>query len=116
MPSSLPLLISPLPPGPLNDPSFWRMCLGKHHMNSSLDERPLEVCLGVDAILPHEGFVYETDRSDISNDLALVHLATPASSTREISPVCLPAGGAVMPAGTPCYVTGWGDEKGMMGN
>ncbi|XP_062334250.1 elastase-1 [Osmerus eperlanus] len=99
---------------PLNNPSFWRMCLGKHHMNSSLDERPLEVCLGVDAILRHEGFVYETDRSDISKDLALVHLATPASTTREISPVCLPAGGAVMPAGTPCYVTGWGDEKGSL--
>uniref|UniRef100_A0A3B4TWX4 Peptidase S1 domain-containing protein n=1 Tax=Seriola dumerili TaxID=41447 RepID=A0A3B4TWX4_SERDU len=58
------------------------------------------------------GFVYEQDRTDITNDIALVHLAEPVNMTREISPICLPKPGAVMPAGTPCFVTGWGDEKG----
>ncbi|XP_029008026.1 ovochymase-2 [Betta splendens] len=97
---------------PLNTPSFWRMCLGKHHMNSSMDVPSAEACYKVDGIIRHEGFVYEQDRSDISNDVALVHLARPVATTREISPVCLPAPGAVLPAGTPCFVTGWGDERG----
>ncbi|XP_056442205.1 ovochymase-2 [Gadus chalcogrammus] len=97
---------------PLNNSTFWRMCLGKHHMNSSGDVPSAEACYQVDGIVRHPGFVYETDRGDISNDVALVHLARPVSMTREISPVCMPAPGAVLPAGTPCYVTGWGDEKG----
>ncbi|KAK1885602.1 Ovochymase-2 [Dissostichus eleginoides] len=99
---------------PLSNPSYWRMCLGKHHMNSSMDVPSAEECFKVDSIIRHEGFVYEQDRTDISNDIALVHLATAVNMTKEISPVCLPKPGAVMPAGTPCYVTGWGDEKGNM--
>ncbi|XP_040043305.2 ovochymase-2 isoform X2 [Gasterosteus aculeatus] len=97
---------------PLNNPTFWRMCLGKHHMNSSMDVPSAEQCLKVDSIIRHEGFVYEQDRTDITNDIALVHLAEPVQMTREISPICLPKPGTVMPAGTPCFVTGWGDEKG----
>ncbi|XP_047430814.1 ovochymase-2 [Mugil cephalus] len=97
---------------PLNNPSFWRMCLGKHHMNSSMDVPSAERCYKVDAIIRHKGFVYEQDSSDISNDIALVHLTQPVNMTREISPICLPKPGTVMPAGTPCFVTGWGDEKG----
>lgn len=88
------------------------MCLGKHHMNSSRDIPSAEECYKVDAIIRHKGFVYEQDRTDITNDIALVHLAKPVSVTREISPICLPKPGVVMPAGTPCFVTGWGDEKG----
>ncbi|KAI9525572.1 hypothetical protein NQZ68_006121 [Dissostichus eleginoides] len=99
---------------PLSNPSYWRMCLGKHHMNSSMDVPSAEECFKVDSIIRHEGFVYEQDRTDISNDIALVHLATAVNMTKEISPVCLPKPGAVMPAGRPCYVTGWGDEKGNM--
>uniref|UniRef100_A0A3Q3MQ92 Peptidase S1 domain-containing protein n=1 Tax=Labrus bergylta TaxID=56723 RepID=A0A3Q3MQ92_9LABR len=96
----------------LNKPSYWRMCLGKHHMNSSMDVPSAEECYMVDGIIRHEGFVYEQDKTDITNDVALVHLSTPVNMTREISPICLPKPGAVMPAGTPCFVTGWGDEKG----
>ncbi|KAM4603345.1 ovochymase-2 [Polymixia lowei] len=97
---------------PLNKPTYWRMCLGKHHMNSSMDVPSAEACYKVDGIIRHEGFVYEQDRTDITNDVALVHLAEPVNMTREISPICLPKSGTVMPAGTPCFVTGWGDEKG----
>lgn len=99
-------------PRPLNKPSYWRMCLGKHHMNSSMDVPSEEECYAVDGIIRHEGFVYESDRSDISNDIALVHLAEPVNMTNAISPVCLPKPGDVMAAGTHCFVTGWGDEKG----
>ncbi|XP_058497545.1 ovochymase-2 [Solea solea] len=97
---------------PLNKPSYWRMCLGKHHMNSSMDVPSKERCYKVDTIIRHEGFVYEQDRTDITNDIALVHLTEPVNMTREISPICLPKPGAVMPAGKLCFVTGWGDEKG----
>uniref|UniRef100_A0A3P9CKQ0 Peptidase S1 domain-containing protein n=1 Tax=Maylandia zebra TaxID=106582 RepID=A0A3P9CKQ0_9CICH len=97
---------------PLNVPSFWRMCLGKHHMNSSMDIPSAEECYKVDTIIRHKGFVYEQDPNDITNDIALVHLAKPVNMTKEISPICLPKPGVVMPAGTPCFVTGWGDEKG----
>uniref|UniRef100_A0A3B4ZTS7 Peptidase S1 domain-containing protein n=1 Tax=Stegastes partitus TaxID=144197 RepID=A0A3B4ZTS7_9TELE len=93
-------------------PSFWRMCLGKHHMNSSMDVPSAEECYKVDGIIRHAGFVYEQDNTDITNDIALVHLAEPVNMTREISPVCLPKPGIVVPAGTSCFVTGWGDEKG----
>ncbi|TMS22780.1 Ovochymase-2 [Larimichthys crocea] len=85
---------------PLNIPGYWRMCLGKHHMNSSMDVPSAEECYKVDKIIRHEGFVYEQDRNDITNDIALVHLAKPVNMTREISPICLPKPGAVMPAGT----------------
>lgn len=81
-------------------------------MNSSMDVPSAEECYKVDHVIKHEGFVYEQDKSDITNDIALVHLAKPVNMTREISPICLPRPGAVMPAGTPCFVTGWGDEKG----
>uniref|UniRef100_A0A3B4G1H0 Zgc:154142 n=1 Tax=Pundamilia nyererei TaxID=303518 RepID=A0A3B4G1H0_9CICH len=97
---------------PLNVPSFWRMCLGKHHMNSSMDIPSAEECYKVDTIIRHKGFVYEQDPNDITNDIALVHLAKPVNMRKEISPICLPKPGVVMPAGTPCFVTGWGDEKG----
>ncbi|CAL1601098.1 unnamed protein product [Knipowitschia caucasica] len=97
---------------PLNKPSYWRMCLGKHHMKSSADVPSAEACYMVDSIIRHEGFVYEQDKTDITNDIALVHLSEKVNMTTEISPICLPKPGAVMPAGTPCFVTGWGDEKG----
>lgn len=88
------------------------MCLGKHHMNSSVDAPSAEECYKVDGIIRHEGFVYEQDRTDITNDIALVHLVKPVNMMKEISPICLPRFWAAMPAGTPCFVTGWGDEKG----
>lgn len=81
-------------------------------MNSSMDVPSAEECYEVDHIIRHEGFVYEQDTSDITNDIALVHLAKSVNMSREISPICLPRPGALMPAGTPCFVTGWGDEKG----
>ncbi|XP_062243272.1 ovochymase-2 [Platichthys flesus] len=99
---------------PLNKPAQWRMCLGKHHMNNSMDVPSAQKCYMVDSIIKHEGFVYEQDKSDITNDIALVHLAEPVNMTKEISPVCLPEPGVVMPAGRSCIVTGWGDEKGSL--
>lgn len=96
---------------PFDKPGFWRMCFGKHHMNSSLDGST-EQCVPVDTLVSHKGFVYPQDNTDITNDIALVHLAKPVNMTREISPVCMPKPDIVLPAGKTCFVTGWGDEKG----
>lgn len=97
---------------PLNRPSDWRMCLGKHHMNLSMDVPSAEECYKVDHIIKHEGFVYEQDKSDLTNDITLVHLEEPVNMTREISHISPPRPCPVMPPGTPCFVTGWGDKKG----
>lgn len=100
-------------PSSVNRPSFWRMCLGKHHLSSSTDVTSAEKCYEVDGIIKHEGFVYEQHRTDITNDIALVHLVEPVAMTKEISPICLPRVWDVTPAGTPCFVTGWGDKEGV---
>lgn len=96
-------------PSSVNRPSFWRMCLGKHHLSSSTDVPSVEKCYEVDGIIKHEGFVHEQHRTDI----ALVHLVKPVAMTKEISPICLPRPWDVTPAGTACFVTGWGDKEGV---
>ncbi|KAL2098056.1 hypothetical protein ACEWY4_007263 [Coilia grayii] len=96
---------------PFNKPGFWRMCLGKHHMNSSMDG-PTEQCVPVVSLVSHPGFVYPEDKTDITNDIALVRLAKPVVMTNEVSPVCLPKPDYVLPGDKTCFVTGWGDEKG----
>ncbi|XP_029115120.1 chymotrypsin-like protease CTRL-1 [Scleropages formosus] len=88
---------------------MWRACLGKHHASPA--EEPAEVCYFVDRIVTHHSYSYPQDY-DISNDIALVHLAQKAYTTREISPICLPEDDKVLPEGTRCYVTGWGDARG----
>ncbi|XP_060028523.1 serine protease 33 isoform X3 [Erinaceus europaeus] len=41
-------------------------------------------------------------------DLALLQLRRPLPLSARVQPVCLPAPGARLPPGTPCWVTGWG--------
>uniref|UniRef100_A0A8C3TBN8 Peptidase S1 domain-containing protein n=1 Tax=Chelydra serpentina TaxID=8475 RepID=A0A8C3TBN8_CHESE len=42
-------------------------------------------------------------------DIALVELEKPIAFTAAISPVCLLDASVRVPAGTPCWVTGWGN-------
>lgn len=46
--------------------------------------------------------------SGLSNDIALIKLATPVTVSDTITPTCLPTNGDVLPHNAPCYVTGWG--------
>ncbi|XP_012586031.1 PREDICTED: chymotrypsinogen B-like [Condylura cristata] len=55
-------------------------------------------------VFRHSGF---SDNS-MSNDIALLKLATPARLTETVSPVCLPRADDDFPAGSLCVTTGWG--------
>nr|XP_054509970.1 LOW QUALITY PROTEIN: prostasin [Agelaius phoeniceus] len=48
---------------------------------------------------------------DIAGDLALARLDPPASPSRLVRPVCLPAGGVTFDPGMNCTVTGWGHVR-----
>ncbi|XP_044539606.1 chymotrypsinogen B-like [Gracilinanus agilis] len=47
----------------------------------------------------------------VSNDIALLKLASPARLLETVSPVCLPSASDDFPAGTTCVTTGWGKTK-----
>ncbi|XP_062980539.1 plasminogen [Elgaria multicarinata webbii] len=49
-------------------------------------------------------------------DLALLKLSSPLLITNEVIPACLPPVNSVVPGGSECFVTGWGDTKGTGGD
>ncbi|KAK2918846.1 hypothetical protein Q8A73_003217 [Channa argus] len=62
----------------------------------------------VDGIIRHEGFVCEQVRTDITNDIVLVHFGKACQYDEGGQPKPR----AVMPAGASCFVTSWRDKKG----
>lgn len=59
-----------------------------------------EVRIRVDKVIRHPQY------DKLTNDIALMKLEHPVKLNKYISPVCLPTGN--VPAGTRCYITGWG--------
>ncbi|KAM8947672.1 plasminogen isoform 2-T2 [Pelodytes ibericus] len=51
-------------------------------------------------------------KGPLNADIALLKLKSPALITDEVLPVCLPPTNYVVPAGSSCYVTGWGETQG----
>uniref|UniRef100_A0A667Z6Z1 Plasminogen n=1 Tax=Myripristis murdjan TaxID=586833 RepID=A0A667Z6Z1_9TELE len=49
-------------------------------------------------------------------DIALLKLESPALINDKVSPACLPEKDYVVPSGTECYVTGWGETQGTGGD
>ncbi|XP_007477559.2 chymotrypsinogen B-like [Monodelphis domestica] len=47
----------------------------------------------------------------VSDDIALLKLASPARLVETVSPVCLPSASDNFPEGTTCVTTGWGKTK-----
>ncbi|KAM9728247.1 enteropeptidase [Menidia menidia] len=79
----------------------WSAILGLHAQSELGSEvQP------VDRIIIHR----EYDRRSKEADIALMHLQTPASLSEWVQPVCLPSQGQSFPAGTPCFIAGWGRE------
>lgn len=48
---------------------------------------------------------------ELGADLALLHLASPASLGPAVRPVCLPRASHRFVHGTACWATGWGDVQ-----
>lgn len=63
----------------------------------------------IDQIIMHEAF----NASSYENDIALVRVKTPFTlQTPTVRPVCFPASTHTLPAGTLCYLAGFGDTLG----
>nr|XP_033501784.1 trypsin II-P29-like [Epinephelus lanceolatus] len=65
---------------------------------------PNEVSRSLSQIIRHPDY----DNTPNNNDVALLKLSSPVEFTDYIRPVCLAAAGSTFPAGTTCWVTGWG--------
>ncbi|XP_048579095.1 uncharacterized protein LOC5509856 isoform X2 [Nematostella vectensis] len=64
-----------------------------------------EQVIPVERIISHANYSYNT----LDYDYALLKLTRPLNFTQYVQPVCLPD--SDFPAGTLCYVTGWGSTK-----
>ncbi|XP_029993952.1 chymotrypsin-C-like [Sphaeramia orbicularis] len=79
----------------------YRVALGKHNLKETEEGA---VFMGTANIIVHEKW----NPLFIRNDIALIKLASPVTSSDTIMAACLPDNGAVLPHNEPCYVTGWG--------
>nr|XP_058142705.1 tryptase-2-like [Dasypus novemcinctus] len=61
--------------------------------------------LPVGRVLPHPGYYSAQEGADI----ALLGLRAPVNLSGRVQPLRLPPAAQAFPAGTPCWVTGWGD-------
>uniref|UniRef100_A0A8B9L296 Zgc:154142 n=1 Tax=Astyanax mexicanus TaxID=7994 RepID=A0A8B9L296_ASTMX len=86
----------------------WQMCLGKYNLTLS---EPSQQCFGVLGIYRHEGFKYPTVPT-VEFDVALVRLDGEVTPSDQVHFACMPPVEQVLPGGTKCYATGWGDETG----
>lgn len=86
----------------------WTIFAGAIYQNS-----PSGLKIPVKRIIYHSGYrpFLDPDCEDNSNDIAVLHLATPLSFSELIQPVCLPAYGQEPVDGKVCTVTGWGNTK-----
>nr|XP_006004607.1 PREDICTED: chymotrypsin-like elastase family member 1 [Latimeria chalumnae] len=86
-----------------DDGAFYRVALGEHNLYK---HDGTEYYMFVDKIIMHEG--WKTNGYANGNDIALLHLTGSAHTSYYVQFANLPAKGAVLPNGYPCYVTGWG--------
>ncbi|XP_058142689.1 tryptase alpha/beta-1-like [Dasypus novemcinctus] len=61
--------------------------------------------LPVGRVLPHPGYYSAQEGADI----ALLGLRSPVNLSGRVQPLRLPPAAQAFPAGTPCWLTGWGD-------
>ncbi|TFJ97867.1 E3 ubiquitin-protein ligase TRIM68 [Platysternon megacephalum] len=83
--------------------STYRVQLGE---KSIFDQTRNQTFSSVKRVIRNPSYDSATHQADI----ALVELENPISLTAAISPVCLLDASVRVPAGTPCWVTGWGNR------
>ncbi|XP_058258434.1 serine protease 27-like [Hemibagrus wyckioides] len=76
--------------------------LGKQTLNGS---NPNQISRGVKQVILHPNYNSATQ----NNDIVLLLLSSSVTFTNYIRPVCLAAQSSNFPAGTNCWVTGWGN-------
>nr|XP_042700261.1 polyserase-2-like [Chrysemys picta bellii] len=84
--------------------SRYRAVLGSHQL--SIPE-PGSLRLPLSRAVGHT--LYSGEGS--SGDIALAQLGRPVTFTSQVLPACLPDAGVHFPAGTLCWVTGWGSPQ-----
>ncbi|XP_037541126.1 plasminogen [Nematolebias whitei] len=83
-------------------PTAYQVVMGIHREAATEPSKQLRLL---------EKLVLEPNRADI----ALLKLSRPAVINDKVLPACLPEKDYVVPSGTECYVTGWGETQGSGG-
>ncbi|XP_068117605.1 chymotrypsin A-like [Hyperolius riggenbachi] len=81
-----------------------RIVLGEHDRSSNAE--PIQT-LAVGKVFTHPNWNSNT----INNDISLIKLATPATISSTVSPVCLASPGQVYDDGRLCVTSGWGKTR-----
>ncbi|XP_002716085.2 chymotrypsin-like elastase family member 3B [Oryctolagus cuniculus] len=87
----------------ISNEKYW-VALGEHDI--TISEGP-EQFIPVEKIYVHP--LYNNDDASQGYDIALLKLSYKAELTDEVKLACLPPAGYILPHGTKCYVTGWGN-------
>ncbi|XP_062046024.1 chymotrypsin-like elastase family member 3B [Lepus europaeus] len=87
----------------ISNEKYW-VALGEHDTTVSEGSEQL---IPVEAIYVHP--LYNNDDASQGYDIALLKLLYNAELTDEVKLACLPPAGYILPHGTECYITGWGN-------
>ncbi|XP_011837945.1 PREDICTED: polyserase-2 [Mandrillus leucophaeus] len=90
--------------GTLEPAAEWSVLLGVHSQDGPLDGAHTRAVAAI--VVP-----VNYSQVELGADLALLHLASPASLGPTVRPVCLPRASHRFVHGTACWATGWGDVQ-----
>ncbi|XP_074626323.1 chymotrypsinogen B-like isoform X2 [Acropora palmata] len=86
-------------------PSGYTVVVGAHRRTGSTS---VQRTYRLRQLFKHEGF----SMRNLRNDIALLQLSESIQSSSKVNTVCLPSKNSRVPAGTQCYITGWGRTVG----
>ncbi|XP_027047208.1 chymotrypsinogen B-like [Pocillopora damicornis] len=87
------------------NPSGYTVVVGAH---SRLGSTTVQRTHRLKKLFKHEGY----SGRHLRNDIALLQLERPITASSKVNTVCLPESRSRIPAGTQCYITGWGRTVG----